>query len=107
MSDTPSSEDFMTAHIESLKGELAHAKQNVRAALGLKRIAEAERDAAVRDTKRYRWIRSQPMHDGHTLVTVELLEWDEDGPTGAWYSFDGTALDAAIDAAISAEGEKK
>ena len=27
MSDTPSSEDFMTAHIESLKGELAAAKK--------------------------------------------------------------------------------
>jgi hypothetical protein len=56
--------------------------------------------AARRDADRYRWLRSSPMRDGHVLVAVELLAWNEDGPTDTWYDAQSDDLDAAIDAAL-------
>lgn len=55
------------------------------------------------DAERYRWLKSQPMTDGWALVSLEIMDINEDGPTGVFYSHDGADLDAAIDAARSEE----
>jgi len=58
------------------------------------RLAAAEKDAW-----RYRWLRSQPMLNGFALVSLKIMDINEDGPTGVFYSHDGADLDTAIDAA--------
>ena len=88
MSDTPSDEDFMAAHIESLKGELA--------------ACQAERNGVVRDAKRYRWLRSCSALDPQRHQPPDVADWWQD--LGDMLDDD---FDAAIDAAIKVEGEKR
>lgn len=58
------------------------------------------------DAERYRWLRSLPMRDGYALVSLSIMDINEDGPTGTYYDYDGADLDHAIDAARS-EGAKE
>jgi len=61
-------------------------------------LAEAQKDA-----ERYRLMRRDPTVDGESLVVVEVLEFNEDGPTDVYYAYAGDPLDAVIDAAIAKE----
>ncbi|MCC7461293.1 MAG: hypothetical protein IT480_02390 [Gammaproteobacteria bacterium] len=72
---------------------LAEQVRRMRAAL-----AEAQRDA-----ERYRLMRRNPTVDGESLVVVEVLDFNEDGPTDVYYAYAGDPLDAAIDAVIAKE----
>lgn len=83
---------------EGAPDRIADLLDEAAASLGAKEaalsIAMKERDEAREDAERYRWLRSQPMREGHALVSLELMDW-----TDAWYSYDDAELDAAIDAA--------
>lgn len=64
--------------------------------------AEAERDAAVKDAERYRWLRRNCRYSFDGSQEPQLVHATEDGPhqNASWRK----DLDAAIDAAI-AEGK--
>jgi hypothetical protein len=65
--------------------------------------ARAALAKAQRDAERYRLMRRNPTVDGESLVVVEVLEFNEDGPTDVYYAYAGDPLDAVIDAAIAKE----
>lgn len=95
--------------IARLKAELEAANQRLAGEQAMEDIANrraetAERTAAqmLEDAERYRWLRSQPMLEGHALVSLTLMDVNEDGPTGCYYAYDDEALDAAIDSARKA-----
>lgn len=106
---------ILTADVERLERDLAAARAEIdgprnrcpqcdhlRLEIGEARAEVArlttERDALAQDAERYRWLRSDPMRDGTAIVSVQLMDFNEDGPTDAYYAHALDSLDAAIDA---------
>ena len=57
---------------------------------------------AQKNAERYRWLRTAPT----PKVQVSIMDENEDGQSDTFYDYRGSELDAAIDAALDAKGEK-
>lgn len=91
---------YVIVHLRDELAKLDRQWKLARVELDEARAALAE---AQRDAERYRLMRRNPTVDGESLVVVEVLEFNEDGPTDVYYAYAGDPLDAAIDAAIAKE----
>lgn len=107
--------DALRARVEELEQERDDAISDLKlvesvtvdAALEATRLAEAERDAALKDAERYRWLRTRrKMADeidqfpsGHLAVNQSFRTWGQ-----ALYESDA---DAAIDVALAREEKPK
>jgi len=85
-------------HVANLDGRIDGCMTYEAIIIAERDAARAEAEALRKDAERYRWLRSDPMRDGAAIVSVQLMDFNEDGPTDTYYAHALDSLDAAIDA---------
>lgn len=85
--------------IDALTKQIGELKTMLSIAEFQRKEMQSERDAAVADAERYRFLRNAPIE--FPAQGVEVAAWDD----GYGEAIRGDALDAAIDAARAKEGQ--